>query len=531
MDLRDKYSTELNHINNASDFNRKRAIKRFFLLKDFENNFEPLQREQHGAKFTHTSALEAYAQLRGISINSLFRWLAAYRKQGVKGLLPKYGTIRNPSKHRIRYRKQKLLATIAIDLNNPLKCLDTLQQIIQWCRFIEPEVKSRSLSLLKSFFEDSFGDYHLTLRNPLTDEEIRVLKRYKAGLHRKYSPHAAAILLINEGRRLLEVMKSTNAAKGTIYRWLRNFNKYRLESITVKINAPGRERVKAERQTRVIDIIHKMPSLYGINRTTWTYEAIAEAYEKEYGTAISKDKVKGVIHATNYSWRHARKVLTSPDPEYRAKVERLLVTLQGLKAGERFFFIDEVGPYQVKKYGGRLLMPKDHTETLPEHQKSRGKIQFVAALEAVTNQLTWIFTADKSALSVIGLIEKLAIDYADSPAIFMTWDAISVHGSKAVMDWIAAHNEAATGPHIEVVPLPSKSQFLNVIESVFGGMKKAVICNSDYATPYEMQEAIVRHFEERNQYYLDNPKRAGNKIWDKQAFDFDKLIGGLFKKM
>lgn len=426
---------------------------------------------------------------------------------------------------------QKIKPRLAIDLNKPLKCLATLQQIIQWCQKIEPEVKSRSLSLLKSFFEDSFDDHPLSLRKPLTDEEIKVLKHYKAGLHKKYSPKAEAILLINAGRRLLEVMKSTNAAKGTIYRWLRNFNKDRLDSIKVRINAPERERVKAERQTRIIDIVHKMPSLYGINRTTWTYGAIAEAYKKEYGTAISKEKVQGVIHNTDYSWRHARRVLTSPDPEYKAKVERLLDALQGLKEGERFFFIDEVGPYQVKKYGGRLLLPKDQIETLPEYQKSRGKIQFVAALEAVTNQLTWIFTADKSALSVIGLIEKLAIDYADSPAIFMTWDAISVHGSKAVMEWIAAHNEAATGPHIEVVPLPSRSQFLNVIESVFGGMKKAVICNSDYSTPLEMQEAIALHFEDRNQYYRNNPKRAGNKIWDKQTFDIDKLIGGLFKKM
>lgn len=70
-----------------------------------------------------------------------------------------------------------------------------------------------------------------------------------------------------------------------------------------------------------------------------------------------------------------------------------------------------------------------------------------------------------------------------------------------------------------------------VIESVFGGMKKAVICNSDYPTAKDMQAAIARHFEERNTYYQENPKRAGNKIWDKQKFDFDKLAGGLFKKM
>jgi hypothetical protein len=89
----------------------------------------------------------------------------------------------------------------------------------------------------------------------------------------------------------------------------------------------------------------------------------------------------------------------------------------------------------------------------------------------------------------------------------------------------------AKTPHIEVVPLPSNAQFLNVIESVFGGMKKAVICNSDYASPTEMQEAIARHFEDRNQFYHDNPKRAGNKIWDKQSFDVDRLIGGLFRRM
>jgi hypothetical protein len=46
-----------------------------------------------------------------------------------------------------------------------------------------------------------------------------------------------------------------------------------------------------------------------------------------------------------------------------------------------------------------------------------------------------------------------------------------------------------------------------------------------------MQAAIARHFEERNQFYSENPKRAGNKIWNKQKFDFDKLTGGLFQKM
>jgi transposase len=212
-------------------------------------------------------------------------------------------------------------------------------------------------------------------------------------------------------------------------------------------------------------------------------------------------------------------------------VEKILDTLQGLQPGEAFFFIDEVGPYQVKKYGGKSLMAKDQIVKIPEFQKSKGKVIFAAALEALSNQMSWVFTADKSSQSFITLIEKLAREYAFISKMYLTWDALSVHSSKAVMEWIATHNQSGNDPAMEVVPLPANSQFLNVIEAVFGGMKRAVIVNSDYSSAQDMQAAIARHFEERNQFYRDNPKRAGNKIWDKQAFDLEKLAAGLFKKM
>lgn len=527
--MKTKYASQLELIMDAPEFNQRRAIKRFFLLMDFQDNFLPSK----SLKMSRTKALQAYAKYRKMAYRSLLRWQVAYKTNGIKGLLPKYSKrSSNPDYAEPgNCRKSKLLATIVVDAKNPLKCLEMIRNIIEKYRAIPTDVKKRSLTLLDRYFDSPRHEHQLSLQTSLSDAEIKLLSRYKASIHKKNSRKATAILMANEGRTVIETMDATHVTKRTIYRWLRNFRKDRIESIEVHVHAPAREKAKAERQTRVIDIIHKMPTLYGINRTTWTYAAIAEAYQKEYGEPISVDKVQGVIRNTNYSWRRARKVLTSPDAEYREKVEKLLDTLQGLKEGERFFFIDEVGPYRVKKYGGKILMPKDQTPTIPEFQKSRGKIQFVAALEAVTNQLIWLFTPDKGAVSMTGLLDKLAREYADCPAAFLTWDAISVHNSWVVTDWIKTHNATATGPHIKVIPLPSNAQFLNIIESVFGGMKKAVICNSDYATPHDMQEAIARHFEERNQFYKENPKRAGNKIWDKQRFDFDKLAGGLFKKM
>jgi hypothetical protein len=70
-----------------------------------------------------------------------------------------------------------------------------------------------------------------------------------------------------------------------------------------------------------------------------------------------------------------------------------------------------------------------------------------------------------------------------------------------------------------------------VVESTFGNTRRAVIHNSDYASADEMRAAISRYLEERNAYFLANPKRAGNKIWDKEVFKVEDLPGGLFKKM
>jgi hypothetical protein len=34
-----------------------------------------------------------------------------------------------------------------------------------------------------------------------------------------------------------------------------------------------------------------------------------------------------------------------------------------------------------------------------------------------------------------------------------------------------------------------------------------------------MKKAISLHFADRNSYFQDNPKRAGEKIWDLDFFD------------
>jgi hypothetical protein len=262
---------------------------------------------------------------------------------------------------------------------------------------------------------------------------------------------------------------------------------------------------------------------------------VAEAFKQQYGLSISKSTVGRYMKEAGYSWKKSRKVLMSPDPHYREKVELLLKTLQSLKDDEMFFFVDELGPMQVKRYGGRCYTPKGQTPTHPQNPRSKGSITIYGALSATTNQMTWFYRHTKDTAGMIDLVEILFNQYHEKSRIYLTWDAASWHRANNLFEWVDDINtktkDNGTGPIVDFVPLPRSAQFLNVIEAVFSGMKRAVIHFSDYQTREEMKEAISQHFRERNEFFRDNPKRAGNKIWEVDFFyNHNNILSGNYRK-
>ena len=141
-----------------------------------------------------------------------------------------------------------------------------------------------------------------------------------------------------------------------------------------------------------------------------------------------------------------------------------------------------------------------------------------AALELATNQITHFYSEKKNTREMIRLLEILLQKYRGESRIYLSWDAASWHASGELHEKVEEVNSddyrtLHGTPTVELAPLPSCAQFLNVIESVFSGMSRAIIHNSDYQSVEECKAAIDRYFSERNQNFRDNPRRAGKKIW------------------
>ena len=530
----------INNFKTEKEFNLRRAEARYQLLRNAQS-FLKEEKQRLGKAFRKKKALEDYAKQHDIAVNTYYRWVRDFTRAGARGLITKYkGSEPSGSKRSrviIRLKrpsKKSVFAKIEIDALHPLTCITSLNQYIQNSSAFDPFVKSSFNTLVDTMGIAHDGGKAMLLPRKLTDDERERLHKYRLGNHKNQSVRALGLLMMDNDCSLQEIILRTNRSRTSIYRWVRNFKNNGIEFVKTKPFSEARYQMIEQRKIRVLDMMHTPPSTYGVHRSEWTLCSLSEAYRARYGEHVPIKAVSNILKDEGYSWRRVHKVLTSNDPKYKEKTERLVNTLNSLKTGDAFFFIDEAGPWQVKKYGGRSWMAKGEERTIPVHQKSKGHIYWIAALEIQSNQVLWQYIDGKNAKSLIAMLEMILERYRAHSRIFLTWDALSTHNSKAVNNWIGAINFKArweSYPSFHVCPLPTRAQFLNVVETTFANTRRAVIHNSNYESVEEMKAAIDGYLNNRNQHFKNNPKRAGNKIWNKEIFKKKEWIKGVFRRM
>ncbi|MCW3053469.1 MAG: hypothetical protein JWN14_2639 [Chthonomonadales bacterium] len=357
----------------------------------------------------------------------------------------------------------------------------------------------------------------------LDNERIEILRRCVLDRPMAYRNRAMTVLLSLHDTSQREIARCLYLHRKTVLTYIREFSDEGIEAL-LGVRTRGIKKSQDERyKAALFAILHAPPSDYDINRTTWRMEDMRRIMA-EQGHPISCEGIRRIIRDAGYRVRKARKVLTSRDPAYKEKVQAIQAILSQLGPQEKFFSIDEFGPFAVQLQGGSSLVLKGETKTIPQWQTSKGSLLLTGALELSTNQMTHFYSEHKNTEEMVKLLKILLVEYAEQECLYLSWDAASWHASKLLYDVVKEVNSPEyrathTVPIVKLAPLPSGAQFLNVIESVFSGMARAIIHNSDYQDVAAAKVAIDRHFAERNAHFREHPKRAGNKIWGKERVE------------
>ena len=338
-------------------------------------------------------------------------------------------------------------------------------------------------------------------------------------------PHCRSLIVsrVMDGQVAASVARDFRVGTKTVFKWIARFRaegsagledrSSRPHRIPRRYLQPGKELNDA-----VFALLHTPPRDSGFNRTTWRMADLHSALRTR-GVLTTHNNLSATIRHAGYQWKKARIALTSSDPLYREKVDAIKKVLSELKDDEAFFSIDEFGQFAVKMRGGKALQPPGKVRQVPQWQKSKGSLIVTAALELSRNQIIHFYSDQKNSTETCKLIDQLRRQYRGYRRIYLSWDAAPWHSSEQLLDHVeflngwAAHDRA---PYIEILPLPAQAQFLNVIESVFSGMARAVIHNSDYASVADAQAAITRYFDDRNRSFAVAPKRAGRWVWGQE---------------
>ncbi len=404
---------------------------------------------------------------------------------------------------------------------------EALQSRVNYLSKVEEESRE-----LRAFQRDlfrwmrgvSFGQFPFNIMKEHLKTKINrgnLLKLYNAAVNERIHLRKRALIAIYHLYGVTDhlMMEFLGISRNTVKR---NKRKFELSGVDTLLDCKHKRRGADESVLKemLFTIIHSPPSEYGYNRTRWTLKLIKQALD-EKGIIASKNRIPQTLREANYRFCKAKMVLTSNDPEYSEKVRIITNILSKLRRGQGFYSIDEFGPFLVKKKIGWILTQAGNQPTVPHWQPSKGKLILIGALELSTNQVTHFYSESKTSDQMKKLLRILLRKNKGQKKIYLSWDSASWHSSSSLLKEVSRINRLEyrnkyNTPIVKLAPLPSRAQFLNVIESVFSGMASAIIQNSDYQSVKEAKSAISRYFRERNAHFRKYPMKAGGKIWKRE---------------
>lgn len=246
----------------------------------------------------------------------------------------------------------------------------------------------------------------------LTPEEKAFIYRRVKSTDRNIRDRARVVNLSSEGYSVPQIMEELRRCRNYVLGWIDRFNNEGVKGLEMKKRC-GRTRVYTEiEEQKVIALINTRPIDLGLHFNTWDISKL-QRYLNEKGDMISWSTIKRILERNKIRLKKAQKWMTSNDPDYQSKKERIEELKNNHPRKGKVVSFDEKGTVTVKHHGG-----KSYSKEQPKveaKQNIRGKFEFLCAYDLHEHHVYYKFYERKTHEEVADFLIflKKSIDTTD----------------------------------------------------------------------------------------------------------------------
>ena len=290
---------------------------------------------------------------------------------------------------------------------------------------------------------------------------------------------ARIVLAGAEGKGTEAIARQVGCEAWTVRKWKRKFRKQPTIEALRDLPRSGRPaRISVATRCEVIALACERPDeKLTPFRDTWTRQALAAATLALTGVLISVSEIGRILHFNNLRPHLVRYWLTTKDPDFAEKAERICDLYLHPPAGASVYCVDEK-PIQVLGRKHPTLVAKDGVVLKEYEYIRRGTCCLIAAFETTTGKVIGDVVDHRTAEKTVAFLEKLAA-HQPTGDIYVIWDNLNTHYDGPDKRWTKFNERHENRFHFVYTPI--HASWLNQVEIWFSILEKRVLKHADFA--------------------------------------------------
>jgi transposase len=327
----------------------------------------------------------------------------------------------------------------------------------------------------------------------LEPAEARKLKKVATDGKHRSSRIRAMILLASATEMAAPQIASLYLTDAThVRKVIHEFNERGFGSLDPDYRGGRPTKTTPEQRDQVVSVARARPDTQGVALTRWSIAKLARHLAEQQIAVLSPTALRALLIDAGLSFQRTRSWKWSPDPDFKAKAERVLGLYRARPDDGPVVCFDEMGPIQLipRQGAGWALTgrPERHRAT---YNRRGGVRYFFGAYDVHADRLFGRLRAHKSARDVLGFLRTIRMRYPARQRIHLVMDNLSTHWTIDIRSWAQENN-------VELIATPTYASFLNRIESHFWAAGEFVVKNADHPDWDTLAKAMADYISLRN---------------------------------